>query len=276
LAKFEKLRVSLASDPHTELFGDQAVGPARSRREFLEAVFGESRTFLGRGSEQVIGFEPIPAPAGYVAGFFKRERPISARRRDLAAYTAENFELALVVMSVEKDQIAWVQQNHRVASPRSLLEHMFSYLAEKTDLREWRANVRFMDSKGEYFEVLAKRSREVAVAKFTFLPPNALGGDDRVREFVRIVDKQGHPQSQTHVYKGPPGTMDLNSEMMEASARVAMEGGGDAELRNRNNKLIYHSAGARTEEDIPNEDLPTPENPGFIRRVIMRLFEQRP
>lgn len=276
MAKFEKLRVSLATDPQTELFGDQAVGPARSRSEFLKAVFGEPRTFLGRGSEQIIGFEPIPAPTGYVAGFFKRERPISARRRDLAPYTAENFELALVVLSVEKDQIAWVQHNKRIGSPRSLLEQMFSFLAEKTDLREWHANVRFMDSKGEYFEVLAKRSREVAVAKFTFLPPNALGGDDKVREFVKTMDRQGHPQSQTHIYKGPPGTMDLHSEMMEASARVAMEGGGDAELRNRDNKVIYHSAGARTEEDIPNDDLPTPENPGFVKRVIMRLFEQQP
>lgn len=276
MPKFEKLRVSLASDPHTELFGEEAVGPARSRQEFLKEIFAEPRTFLGSRSDQVIGFEPIEAPAGYVAGFFKRERPISARRRDLAAYTAENYELALFVMSVEKDQIAWVQQNQRIAAPRSLLEHIFSYLAEKTDLREWRAEIRFMDSKGEYFEVLAAHEREVAVAKFTFIPPNALGGDDKVRDFVKTVNAQGHPQSQTHIYRGPPGSMNLKSDIMKASARVAMEGGGDAELRNKDNRIIYHSSGARTQEDIPIEDLPTPENPGFVRRVIMRLFEQKP
>jgi len=66
--------------------------------------------------------------------------------------------------------------------------------------------------------------------------------------------------------------MNMRSDLMEASARVAMEGGGDAELKDAQGKYLYRSDGARTVEDIPEEDLPTPENNAFIKRVIMRLF----
>lgn len=272
MPKFEKLRISLASDPHTELFGEEATAARRTRQEFLQTAFGESRTFLGARGRQTIGFDPIPCQDGYVAGFFKRERPIPARRKDLHAYSAENYELAVFVMSIEKDQICWMQHNPKLGTPKAILKYFFEHLASKTDLREWRPEARYMDTKGEYFTALKLHESRIAFARFTFLPPNALGGDDKVRAFVKEIQAEAHPHSQSHTYRGPPGSMNMRSDLMEASARVAMEGGGDAELKDAQGKYLYRSDGARTVEDIPEEDLPTPENNAFIKRVIMRLF----
>jgi len=273
MAKFEKLRISLARDePGPFLKSAGYEESHRSRHDFLVEALSIQRTFINERTGKLFGFYPIKMEDGYAGGFFMRERPISARHRNLESYNAENYEIALFVMSVSKDQIAWMQQNNRLGKSKALIEAFFLHLINKTDINDWKVYVEYMDSKGEYFDTIRKRKNDIATIKFTFIPPNALGADDRVYEFIKITQQQAHPDTQQHIYKADPGKMDPETPMMEASARIAMGGGGDAEVRDGFNKVIYSSSGARTVEEVEDDEMPTPEKPAFVRRVILRLF----
>lgn len=274
MAKFNKLRVSLARDePGDLLKAAEHTEGHRSRRDFLIAALGEPRTFIDNRN-RVFGFDPIPMPDGYAGGFFKREKPIVAKHEDLKPYHAENYEAALFILSIEKDQIGWMENNGRLGAPRHIVESFFSHLTAKTDINDWRAVAHYMDSHGEYFAVVRERRAEIATLKFTFVPPNALGADDLVANFVKLVDGQAHPETQQHTYRAPPGKMDPEAPVMDASAKIAMAGGGEAEVKDGAGKVLYSSSRARTVEVVDDNELPTLEKPTFVRRVILRLFGQ--
>lgn len=275
MATFEKLRVSLARDEAGPVIGAAGGDDVhRSRSEYLVAAFAEPRKFLHSRSEKVLEFVPLPTPSGYVGGFFKRERPLQARHADLQPYDAENYESALLVLSVDKAQIAWMQQNGRLGAPKAILESFFLHLLKKTGLKDWRAFVEYMDSNEEYWSVIREHRAEIAKIQFTFIPPNALGADDRVYDFVKTMHTQAHPETQKHIYEAEPGRMNPEAPLMAASARVAMNGGGDAVVKDGHGKTLYTSSTHRTTETVDDEQMPTPKQPDFVRWVITKLFRQ--
>jgi hypothetical protein len=60
---------------------------------------------------------------------------------------------------------------------------------------------------------------------------------------------------------------------MNASARIAMEGGGEADVRSENNRPIYNSRTAKKiTRDVPDDELPNADNPAFVKRARDWLF----
>lgn len=117
MAKFEKMRINLAREENAPLADAAgAAGPKRNRSEHLSAAFTAPHVFLHGKAQRRMQFDPIVAPAGFVGGVFKRERPVELRDENLDRYKAENFESALVLVSIQKDQIAWVEINQRLGS----------------------------------------------------------------------------------------------------------------------------------------------------------------
>jgi len=273
MAIFEKLRVSLARDsapPMVEAAGH--VESFRSRREFLEAAFASEMAFLHLRTGKRYDFIPLPIDGDYVAGIFKRQAPVSLHDEALRPYDAENYESALVILSVSKDQLTWVQFNKKVSSTKSLLESFFSHLSKKSDVNDWQVYVEYIHDEREYFGVIRERRSEIAKITFTFIPPNALSADDEVYNLVKAVQQEAAPDVQQHVYKAEPGKMRPDTEHMNASARVAMAGGGDADVRDKFNHVLYSSIHGRVTRDVPSEDLPTPGNASFVKRVRDWLF----
>lgn len=275
MALFEKLRVSLARGEEEPLFAGKLPEPDhRTRREFLEAAFAEEVAFLHGRTGKRFDFIPLPIDGDFVAGIFKRQAPVPLHDASLRPYDADNYEAAVVILSVSKDQIVWVQNNQKVGSTKSLLESFFQYLAKKTTINDWQVYVEYLHDEREYFSVIRERKADIAKITFTFIPPNALSADDEVYNFVKAVQSEAHPDTQQHVYKAEPGAMNPDTEHMNASARVAMAGGGDADVRDKSNRVLYNSARARVVKDVPADDLPTPANAPFVRRVRDWLFGQ--
>jgi hypothetical protein len=276
MAKFEKMRVSLARGEDAPLAA--AVGgddPRRGRAQHLQAAFGESRTFLHLKNATKFTFDPIACPTGFVGGVFKREKPEVLRHENLEPYKAENYESAVVVVSTEKDQVAWVEINQKVGSSKSLLESFFDYLLKKSDVNDWRAYVEYMDNPAEYWSVIRERQGEIAKIVFTFVPPNALSASDRVYQFVKDVSLEAHPDVQQHTYRSQPGAMKPDTPLLTASAEIAMAGGGDAEVRDEKHRILYSSSRSRIIDEVADDDLPTPTQPSFMRRVVDRLYRPR-
>jgi len=270
MAKFEKMRVSLARADMPPMLEGVASDDHLSRTDFLRRAFGEERAFLRK--ETLFRFIPIEAPDGYGAGFFAREHNVSLRHHNLEPYLAENYEPALFVISFDKDQIIWMEDKSSVGSPKSILESLFEYLLRKTDLKDWEAYVRYFESSTGYWDAVSKFKQDIAKVTFRFVPPNAFEGAEWAQKFYTEIQKEAGNEILEETFKGKPGKMRLDGPMMTASADIAEQGAGDRELRGVRNHLLYSSSDGRVTENVAEEDMPTVEKPTFVKRVIGRLF----
>lgn len=274
MATFEKLRVLLDREETLPILDAvEHVDDRRDRRAFLEAAFSEARIFPHLKTGRTLEFEPFPIEGDYVAGIFKRARPVDLHDHSLAPYKAENYEGAFFIVSLSKSQIAWAQENKQLGANKALFDSFFNYVTTKTAIRDWKVYVEYLRDEQEYWSVIRRRKSDIAKITFTFLPPNALSADSRIYDLVKIVHGEAHPDLQQHVYKATPGKMEPDTETMNASARIAMEGGGEADIRAKGDRPIYSSRTAKKiTRDVPDEELPNAENPAFVKRVRDWLF----
>lgn len=274
MPKFEKLRISLALDDDPDLLTEMGnPNEPRSRAEYLAAAFGSPRHFFNARDSR-FNFHPIPAPDGFVAGFFARERPVPLKHADLTTYMAENYEPALFVMSLDKAQVAWMEDKGAVGTPKRILEAYFDYLITRTELKDWRAFVRYFENDKDYWTVVRERKRDITRIIFRYVPPNAFDGKKLAQEYHKEVQRQAKAREVEETFKGDPGTMDPESEMMRENAEIAEQGAGEREVRGRKGEVLYKSAEGRVTDNVPEEDMPTVDQPTFVRRIIGRLFGQ--
>ena len=273
MAEFEKLRVSLARNEQGPLMTEISHGDLhRSRAAFLKLAFQEARTFLHHRTGKRFDFIPLPIDDNYVAGIFRRPSPVPLHDEALEPYEAENYEGAVFIMSLAKDQTAWMQFNRKLGAPKPILESFFSYLSKSSDISDWKVYIKHFEDEREYFEVIRLRKNEITEISFTFIPPNALSADDEVYNFVKMMQNEAHPDTQKHTYKADAGQMNPDTDHMNASARVAMAGGGDAEVRDKNRRILYGKSKGKVTRDVPEDYLPTPAHAPFIKRVQTWLF----
>ena len=199
MAIFEKMRISLNRPEMPPLIEQSGiVEEFRSRRQFLIDVFTNPHVFLRPRTESRLSYLPIEAPDGYVAGFFGRETVIRHRLGPDSAHQQmeeEDWPLSLFMLDLaDKSQIAWMERNARVGSPKSLLEDFFLYLLQTTKYNDWRAYVEYLTREDQYWSVISQFRREITRLSFTFVPPNALEAHDRVMEFLRVVEKESGPE----------------------------------------------------------------------------------
>ena len=155
-----------------------------------------------------------------------------------------------------------------------MLESFLLYVLKKTDINEWKPFVEYIDNSADYWDVIRTKQDQIAKIVFTFVPPNALSASDRVYQFVKEVSLEAHPDVQQHVYRAEPGAMKPDTPIMTASAEIAMSGGGEAEVRDDKRRILYSSARSRVIDEVSDDEIPTPSQPAFMRRVIARLFRQ--
>lgn len=272
MAKFEKLRVSLAREelePALKTMG--ADDTHMSRTEYLTVAFAEERRFLS-GRNNVYQFHPIAAPQGYAAGFFSREKPHLLTHADLSPYVAENYETALMVISLDKAQIVWMEYNANVGSTKRILESFFSHILRKTVFKDWTAYVRYFDSDIDYWEAVRRYRNEITKIIFRYVPPNAFEGKKLAQQYHTAVQREAGNESLEETFKGARGKMNPESEMMMANAEIAAQGAGERELRGPGNKVLYKSGEGRVSDTVADEDMPDAQHPSFLQRVITRLF----
>ena len=171
----------------------------------------------------------------------------------------------------EDKQIAWLEMNGDFPSTKSILESFFKHLSRNSSFGEWLVHVKYMDSEGHYWVAIENYQHAITRLSFKFIPPNALKMRQLVADFVKEANEQGHPDTQEHIYKADAGQMDPKSEILAASADIAMEGGGEAKVY-AGRKKVYDSDDERTRKEVDEDEMPTPSNPTFVRRVINRLF----
>jgi hypothetical protein len=267
---FEKLRVSLdrAFDaPLIEELGEDEYLP---RAEYLRRAFAEERRFMKK--DEVFTFHPLDAPDGFAAGFFARGLQVSLRHEDLSPYTAENYEPALFLLSLDRDQVVWMEDKATVGSPKPILESFFTHLLRKTDLKDWVAFVRYFERQETFWDVVRTHRHRITKVILKFVPPNAFEGSELAQEFYTQLQKEVNNDVLEQTLKAKAGKMKLNGPMMQASAEIAEQGAGERELRGPKNELLYSSSEGKVVEKVAEEEMPTVQSPGYVSRVIRKLF----
>ena len=91
MPNFESLRVSLAVWEDTPLLKGTKPAPDRKpRRQVLEEIFEDERSFLHRGRR--ITFLPVEAPGDYVAGYMGRELHIKGHTKKGGLFEPEELD----------------------------------------------------------------------------------------------------------------------------------------------------------------------------------------
>jgi len=220
----------------------------------------------------------MPAPTGYIGGFFGRQSSIATHHGPEAKFedvSLEGWELSVFILNPGSDsQIAWMQHNNAVGSPRPILKAFFDYHLARTDFKDWRAFVQYMEYEVDYWEVIKEYQEHISEVSFTFLPPNALNAEDAVMDFLRSAE-EANSETIKHTYNSQPGAMNANSGIMKASAKISSEGGGEAIVKatlDGKKKLVYSSAKFRATADILEDHMPTPKNTSIVKLLINILF----
>lgn len=275
LPKFIKMRVSLDGASASSLEGLEDTTSYLTRHGFLLQSFGENRDFLPNKSAEKASFISTEAPEGYVAGFFARERDISARPKVANSFPVvnhENWELSLFLMDITDDsQIVWMQENKSVGSPKAILEAFFDNLPKNGPLGQYRATIGYMDSERTYWDVIEKYEDKITKLTFKFIKPNMLKGKKRIDDFNKAVFEGGADTTE-HIHSTKnPGQLKPKSDILKSSAEIAQEGAGEAEVF-VGAKKVWSSSKDYTTEVVSEEIMPTVEDSGFVRVVIDKLF----
>jgi hypothetical protein len=267
---FEKLRISLDRAFDAPLIEGIDPDEHLPRTEFLRRAFAEPRKFV-KGDETYT-FHPIEAPEGYAAGFFARGLQVELHHEDLSTYVAENHEPALFLLSLDKAQVVWMEDNSAVGSPKPILESFFRHLLRKTVLKDWVAFVRYFERNDTFWNAVREHRHRISKVILKFVPPNAYEGEELAQRFFTGLQEEVDNDALIQTLKSKPGKMNLDGPMLHASAEIAEQGAGERELRGPKNELIYSSKQGKVVEKVAEEEMPTVQSPGYISRIIRRLF----
>jgi len=246
-----------------------------SRFEFLERAFGSRLDFLYQGRK----FSYIPAErvGNVFSGYFGREKHESVhagpddqfRLTDLVRWDLSFFAIDLS----ETRQIAFMQRNDNVGSPRPVLECFFDDLGQIRGMRNWQAHVRYISDSATYWDAARRYEGRITKLAFTFIPPNALRAEERVMDFIRDASRNAQATLVKHEYENKQGRLDPNGELIEGSVKVATAGGGDAVIK-VGKRMVYSTKTQKMTTDIPEDEIPEPTDKPKIRAIIRRLFER--
>lgn len=275
MAAFEQMRVSLGRPEMPPLMVQSGhEEKVRERRSYLEGAFAEGFDFLHQGRK--FSFLPTDSLDGFVAGFFGREISEDSHagpETHFSPVRLTHWDLAFFVLDLRPtSQIAFMQNNSKVGSPRPILESFFEALTQKEQYRDWQPYVQFISDTNTFWEVAERFKGKITRLSFTFIPPNALRSEERVMDFIRDAAEHANAQIVKHEYENRAGKLDPDSDLVRGSVEVATKGGGEAAIKVKS-RTVYSTASRKTVIDVPSEEVPEPDDKPGVFSLIRRLFE---
>ena len=271
LAVFEYLRLSLAKPQQSDLLGSDGQ-PAKNigRRKYLERIFAHDRwdfsyyggayTFLrdgiygdvlvGRIGKQII--EPIHRgpDQGYAIEFQEEWKPIWMML-DLAS----------------DSQLITLQTG--LGSSRNLLRALFDHIETSTPASEYESFIEYVADPKEFWQAVAAYRGQLTRLEFTFVPPNALGLEEKIKDIVMAAKGIGS-ETTKFVHSNKEGALNPTGEYVQAALEKTAEGAGSVKLKS-GRKTVYSSEKNRKTISISNDDVPSQKDDGAINGMLARL-----
>jgi hypothetical protein len=268
---FEHLRISLTRPelpPILERIDHREhVVP---RREYLERAFGQRREFLHMGRR--CAYVPLKAVGEIYAGFFAREVPIRTADAELHPISYEGWERAFFAIDLDAHKQTFaMQHNLKVGSPRAVLEAFFDTLQNDQEFTDYQVHIEYLINDETYWRIADQYVGQITQIAFTFLPPNAYKATEKVTQLLQALTPETGTDKTKHVYESKAGHLNPRSDLLAASAEVAIEGAGDLTIK-VGGRTVFSSERGRMVTTVANDAIPTPEDPGPLTGLLRRLF----
>src|SRR5690606_12505581 len=98
--------------------------------------------------------------------------------------------------------------------------------------------------------------------EFTFVPPNALGLENKIKAIVEAGKGIGSEKTK-FAHTNPNGGLDPKGEYVEAALATTAQGAGSVTLK-AGQKTVFSSNKNRKVMDIPSDDVPAQRDDGAI------------
>lgn len=271
VAIFEYLRLSLAKPEQSSLVGSDGK-PFKdiSRRVYLERVFSRDRwdfdyygnayTFLrdgvygdvlvGRIGKQVIDTIHKGPEQGYAIDFVEEWKPV------------------WMLLDLSHDsQLITLQSG--LGTSKNLLRALFDRIETDTPAREYEAFLEYVSDPQEFWSAVEKYRGRLTRLVFTFVPPNALNLEEKIKAIVEAGKGIGS-ESTKFVHANKDGALDPKGEYVDAALEKTAEGAGSVQLK-AGKKVVFSSEKNRKTTDIPNDEVPQEKDDGAIAQMVDRL-----
>lgn len=270
---FEALRVSLARVPYSQGFFEEQE-PTQDRQVFFNEMLGVRRDFPHY--KRRVTYVPIVTDPDFIAGVFGKE--IYEKKRvgpdEWFDVTEDvNWPLAYVFFENTSDsQIAVVQYNNRVGSPRRILESLFKNYSTESRFRAFEPRVEYITSKDEFWATIKQYRGKITSINFTFLPPNALGAGEAVDRLVDAAYNEANSEETEVRLRNKDGKTRAEGELVETSVDRASRGGGEIKVKS-GKKTVYSSSKHRRTQDVDDEEIPEPSAKEEIIKLGKNLLK---
>jgi len=274
MAIFEHLRISLGRPSKPPLLEAAEVEETvRPREEYLRAAFSSRHDFLQRGEK--FSYRPEPTNPDVLTGFFGREfRETSHSGPDdeFRPIDLQHWHLAFFALDLRDGaQIALMQRDHRIGSPRPILESFLTAIVRKDEFRDWMPHVEYISLEDDYWRAADEYRGRITKLIFHFIPPNALKSEERINDFIRDASEHAKAQTITHEYSDPNGGLDPNGDLIEGSVEIATKGGGEATMK-AGKTTVFSSAKSVKKTSVTKKEIPEPQNKLSVQIILARLF----
>lgn len=272
MAAFEFLRLSLIKANQLSLLGSDAK-PAReiSRREYLDRVFAnETLDFIYHGTTYTFLKDGVYGDT--LVGRIGKKKIESIHRgpdQGYAVELVEGWKPIWCLLDLSSDsQLICVQTG--LASSRNLLRALFNAIERRLPGQEYESYIEYISDGREFWHAVDKYRGRLTRLEFTFVPPNAIGLEEKIRTIVDAGKEIGSETTKfTHV--NPSGGLHPEGEYVEAALAKTSEGAGSVLLK-AGQETVYSSSKNRRTITISKDELPAQKDDTAITRLISRLF----
>lgn len=273
MAVFEYLRVSLIEplDSQNDLFA--AIVPKPTRREYLETLFDlERHDFVRYGKplsfikDRTIG-DIIVGRIGKKVSTPEHDGP----EQRYALRIHDKWHPVWVFFDLASDsQLMVVEKGARSNSPIGLAESLFESLAEKK-AKSYEIFIEYVSRTEEFWSAVEANRGKITRLEFAFVPPNALGLDEAIKEIVDIAKKDSKAEITKFVHTNKDGGLEPKGDYIEAALSKAGEGAGSVTMK-AGGKTIFSSSTNRKTTTVAADDVPKEPDEGALTRLMGRLF----
>lgn len=268
MAVFEYLRISLAKPKQQVLFNSDGTQFREiDRRGYLENIFSHERVdFRYHGGNY--SFVRDGMYGNILAGRIGKQVIEPAHKgpeQNFAVEMTEEWKPTwLFIDFSSSSQLAIVQVG--IASPKPLLRALFDRMETQSPSLYYESFVEYVSERSDFWGAVQEYAGRLTRLEFTFIPPNALGLEERIREIVKAAESVGAATTK-FVHASPDAGLDPKGEYVEAALNVTTDGAGSVLLK-AGRKTVFSSEKNKKTSDVPNELIPEQKDSAAVQKLI--------
>jgi len=276
--QYSMLRLFLTEREILPILIASGDAPTHSRSEYLEEVFSQAISFVGRNIRYQYAY------VGRLENIFlgrigrqKTEKIVEGPEMKFAENRGDFWHAANILIDISDNpdgqKIAF-QEEINIGKPLTVAEYLVQKINDTFIESRWQIAVNAITEARDFWKIVDKNKGHITELDITFVAPNIFGGHDKTTEALKKLSKENKMQETTVKLSNSDGELNPDSQDIRDSIEYISKGGGSAKLKT-GKETVYSSEENAVSETV-EEDLRVPleeESKPFWPALIRRLFK---